>query len=409
MGRYLGAAAIVLASATCYTWADPAPWGIWQPPVVTYPNPNAYDTYLEAFVAMDKVNRAHGYSRENPQPAQEQKREGWWDEGPPNVPPQERVKLFAPVYDLVAQALTQPCRLPAPQSNDEWFPYYGDFRAVARLLAMRAHVAAAKGDYDGAASSALDGIALAQHVATSRWLLGYLVAVGCEATGRRALDEVIPHLDRAGCEKALRRLEAIDKTRVPLAEIIDGDEVFSRRCFKDLVAHPETVPEFFDEKMSPGAQALLVARMRAGSWQALDAFWVNLRAQLAEPYSQRQEIPEPTDPYLIIVQPVMSNIWFRDAEVRAESALCQVRLAVRCYQIDKRRLPATLQDLVPGYLAAIPTDPFSGKPLLANGASGAFVIYSVGPDCTDDGGRPIQGTLNYKAAGDIIVTVQPAQ
>ncbi len=296
MGRYLGAAAIVLASATCYTWADPAPWGIWQPPVVTYPNPNAYDTYLEAFVAMDKVNRAHGYSRENPQPAQEQKREGWWDEGPPNVPPQERVKLFAPVYDLVAQALTQPCRLPAPQSNDEWFPYYGDFRAVARLLAMRAHVAAAKGDYDGAASSALDGIALAQHVATSRWLLGYLVAVGCEATGRRALDEVIPHLDRAGCEKALRRLEAIDKTRVPLAEIIDGDEVFSRRCFKDLVAHPETVPEFFDEKMSPGAQALLVARMRAGSWQALDAFWVNLRAQLAEPYSQRQEIPEPTDP-----------------------------------------------------------------------------------------------------------------
>jgi hypothetical protein len=57
---------------------------------------------------------------------------------------------------------------------------------------------------------------------------------------------------------------------------------------------------------------------------------------------------------------------------------------------------------------AIPTDPFSGKPLLANAATGAFVIYSVGPDCRDDGGSPIQGNVTSKSTGDIIRTVQPA-
>jgi hypothetical protein len=415
MERYLGFAAAVVCLLTACTrsghaqaaQAGPQSWETWQPPVVTYPNPNAYDTYLQAIAAKAKVDRAHGHSRPIPPPDALTPQQ-WWDEGPTDLPPEERVNLYAPISDLIAQALTRPCRLPAPQSYDELFPYYIGFREMARFLAMRAHVTAAKGDYDGAAASALDAIAMAQQVATSRWLLGYLVGVGCEDLGRRALDEVIPGLDRAGCEKALRRLEAIDKMRVPLLETIGGEEVFSRRVFKDLMAHPEKLPWFSDDTMSQDAQALLMAKMRAGSWQAIDAFWQDLRARLAKPYGERGDIPKPTDPYLKIVEPVMSSIWLRDAELRAQSALRQVWLAVRCYQIDKRRLPASLQDLLPDYLVAIPTDPFSGKPLLANAATGAFVIYSVGPDCRDDGGSPIQGNVTSKSTGDIIRTVQPA-
>ena len=44
---------------------------------------------------------------------------------------------------------------------------------------------------------------------------------------------------------------------------------------------------------------------------------------------------------------------------------------------------------MPDYLPALPIDPFSGKPLiLANEADG-YVVYSVGANRRDDGGRDV--------------------
>lgn len=49
-------------------------------------------------------------------------------------------------------------------------------------------------------------------------------------------------------------------------------------------------------------------------------------------------------------------------------------------------LPETLQVLVPDYLAAVPVDPFSGRPLIYRHDADAYTVYSVGPDRKDDGG-----------------------
>lgn len=47
---------------------------------------------------------------------------------------------------------------------------------------------------------------------------------------------------------------------------------------------------------------------------------------------------------------------------------------------------STLNDLTPGLLTAIPIDPFSGKAMrFARGAE-TYVVYSVGPNRTDEGG-----------------------
>ena len=48
--------------------------------------------------------------------------------------------------------------------------------------------------------------------------------------------------------------------------------------------------------------------------------------------------------------------------------------------------PSSLQALVPGYLPAVPEDPFSGRPLLLKADGDGYVIYSVDLDRTDDGG-----------------------
>jgi hypothetical protein len=66
--------------------------------------------------------------------------------------------------------------------------------------------------------------------------------------------------------------------------------------------------------------------------------------------------------------------------------LLQTDFAIRLFQLDRGRAPASLAELVPDYLPAVPIDPFSGQPLVYRVKAGKPVVYSVGPDEVDDGG-----------------------
>jgi len=45
---------------------------------------------------------------------------------------------------------------------------------------------------------------------------------------------------------------------------------------------------------------------------------------------------------------------------------------------------------VPSYLKSIPNDPFvEKKPLIYKKTAKGYLLYSVGPDGVDDGGKPV--------------------
>jgi hypothetical protein len=71
----------------------------------------------------------------------------------------------------------------------------------------------------------------------------------------------------------------------------------------------------------------------------------------------------------------------------ATNLLLQTDLSVRLFQNDHKRLPASLAELVPNYLPQIPIDPYDGTPLKYRSGDNDFVLYSVGYDCYDDGGK----------------------
>ena len=64
-----------------------------------------------------------------------------------------------------------------------------------------------------------------------------------------------------------------------------------------------------------------------------------------------------------------------------------VAFALAAYKLDEGRYPAKLDDLKPKYLAAIPGDVFSGKALIYKPDDKGFLLYSVGLNGKDDGGR----------------------
>lgn len=67
-------------------------------------------------------------------------------------------------------------------------------------------------------------------------------------------------------------------------------------------------------------------------------------------------------------------------------------LALRRFELEQRSLPDTLEALVPQYLSAVPMDPFANAPMRWNAKT--KVIYSVGEDGIDDGGREERKYLN---------------
>jgi hypothetical protein len=67
--------------------------------------------------------------------------------------------------------------------------------------------------------------------------------------------------------------------------------------------------------------------------------------------------------------------------------LLQADLAIRLYQHDHGQLPASLIELVPAYLSALPLDDYSAQPLIYRPVETGFLLYSVGHDRTDDGGK----------------------
>jgi hypothetical protein len=59
------------------------------------------------------------------------------------------------------------------------------------------------------------------------------------------------------------------------------------------------------------------------------------------------------------------------------------------YRQDKNLYPKNLDELVTaGYLKNLPMDCFSSKPLVYKKTGDNFLLYSYGPDCKDDGGKP---------------------
>lgn len=114
------------------------------------------------------------------------------------------------------------------------------------------------------------------------------------------------------------------------------------------------------------------------------------------------------DNMLVVGTPAYEKIIPRYHLFLTRLNVLRTALAVRSYQRAKKRLPDGLDQLVPGFLDAVPQDPFNKfAPLVYAKTGKNFRLYSFGPDGKDNGGA---AALDYEAyfenpardAGDIV-------
>ena len=81
------------------------------------------------------------------------------------------------------------------------------------------------------------------------------------------------------------------------------------------------------------------------------------------------------------------SVYLKEATLEAMMLTTKAGLACKIYKNQAGHYPENLDALVPGLLDSVPIDPFSGKPLIYRLQDGGVLIYSVGSNEKDEGGR----------------------
>ncbi len=81
------------------------------------------------------------------------------------------------------------------------------------------------------------------------------------------------------------------------------------------------------------------------------------------------------------------TFFLKNAQLEATFLAARTGLACRLYKSRTGQYPEHLEELVPGILTEVPIDPFTGKPFVYRREGEGFIVYSLGSNQKDDGGR----------------------
>lgn len=290
-------------------------------------------------------------------------------------------------------------------------------RTGTRLLSMRALLAADEGDAQAAVDDLLHGLKLANSTEVEPTLISQLVRVACMAIVFDVIDDVIER-----CDISTNQLEALFNAIVLLdfEGFVSGVLPVERAWSLD-----EDILDDMAELSGTGTTEIQQAIDEHGDEYAdlellnyLYAF-DNLIAIRDYPThewaTQIEGIEAAMDQmsvhgYRMSVDtiPQLARAYLVELRILALQRVAICGLAAAIFREANRHLPSSLTKLVPEYLDSMPVDPFTGGLLRSTFDGAAFVVYSVGDDGDDDGGRDPAEGLSLQEDGDIWFRVAPA-
>lgn len=288
------------------------------------------------------------------------------------------------------QGLALPYQQPAERSISQPHPEYADFRSLGKLLALSGSIKEKRGDLAGAIGDYLQVMQVGFVVPRGGTVASRLVGISMQGNGRSCLGNMLSRLSAEDAVSVCGRLQYLMDHRYPLVDSLTNEKWMGQSSLQDLASHPD--------KYAAGPEALEIRKLRPVGgpfmrWSAnnyiryMDRFCNRVK----QPYSAKlPDPPLPKDPLSKIVTSMYRSVRFADVRNDAQNTLLITALALRAYRMERGHYPETLQELSPSYLKRMPVDPFAlRKPLCYRRNGAKYVLYSIGPDGRDDGGKPI--------------------
>jgi hypothetical protein len=283
-----------------------------------------------------------------------------------------------------------------------------NLREVARLLSLVALVRAFDGDADGALDSTLAILAVARGFGDDPALVSQLIRTRCVALAIGSIEQTLAWCDTATDAK-LAELQAalVAEAEVPrLVCGLRGDRAANFRLMENI--DEGRLPPFSDPLnlvgMSSGrgpdlaAEVVMLATVRDQQATFLKLMERCIAAAKLPPGPDRtaefatieaecRGLPRHTNFLVRVLFPAPDKL--NESENRIVGLLRTAVVALACerHRLKTGAFPEALADLPKELLAEVPTDPYTGKPILFKPTADGLVVYCTGADQTDDGGN----------------------
>jgi len=319
-------------------------------------------------------------------------------------------------FEVVRSALRRPRRVCPLKITDGFaalMPYLPTMKGEAQSFRVLVALNLERGDVDGALSAIEDVRRTGQSLTDGPFLIDQLVRVACLTMvfmdAERLLSQQhlsVAQLDRL--EAIMQQTEAntglcssLVSERASMLDVFThSSEVLAQVDSQDVTAENarnlQLGMKFFtavgiaatDRRLmlETMEQALTFAQQDSPS--ALQRYQ-ELFAQVGK---DARRFPPKLFSAMLLPPLAKAAERFASLEARRRAALAAV--AVERYRaLHNRHPPDNLDNLVPDLLPRLPLDPFDGRPLRYRRLQSGFVLYSVGADLQDDGGkeRPKKG------------------
>ncbi|MGD8452489.1 MAG: hypothetical protein PVJ57_11770 [Phycisphaerae bacterium] len=298
-----------------------------------------------------------------------------------------------------------------------------------RQLAYLTSVAAAErhlaGDDAAALTLVRDKEAHVRHLADYEpCLITYFVCVAMESSTVRTIELITPDLriSGGGAQVPAGIVPADRKDVEALVATLLDDEPWHARwrqaIYGERLMQIDSVQCLIDGTLPgwasaggmpalPGLYGRIAATLLGPAWK-LDAVrvitsytqvaeagsapnWPAGQALLPPPPDTGPSSPWKTAVYFMsqVLAATMEQTPRNQYRILAEQRMAATALAMRLYELDHGHRPATLAELVPDYLPAVPRDPFAAddRPLGYLPDAASPVLYSVSLNGEDDGGQ----------------------
>jgi hypothetical protein len=320
----------------------------------------------------------------------------------------------APTLALLRQAAALPaCRFEQDLADPQLdVMLTGDLnfeRHTAYVLRLDASEELARGHVSAAIADTAAIYGMSRHFAQRPMLVSGLVGIGIGALADKTLEDALPAVTNRD-ELAGLRLAQLPPMGRMLQQALRGEEEYG------LALYGGELRDVVNAKPVSGnnPQAQLLAMGIFGRVFVLDSddymsMMNNYQNWATQPYYaiEKQAFDgggRGHGVFVSILLPSMSRMLITCGMIEATDACAEVAVAMTRFRLDHGAMPARLDDLVPDYLDAVPTDPFDGKPIRLAVKPDRWIIYSVGPDGVDNGG--VEMDKNRK--GDVIFTLRAA-
>lgn len=384
-------------------------WGYWQyvtavpayrPKLPPPPRPNGYDLAVAAV--------RQGKARDLP-PMPERR------VGDTLARLRSEIAPWRDVLDRVRKTLPLEWQAPIALSLHpaEGDPYRGlaDLRACARAFAAEACLARLDENPSLALDRGLDAIELGSRASRGGGSITYLSANAMHANGVRQAEQDALNAAADAVPMALERVRRTRRNRLPLHLMWGNERITTLAVVVETMngLRQASLREqflsfgFLQTQPSVVETARVMLRPRRRTIAAVDQFFRQRIAEARKPFPRRRPVPVPADPWCEAIL----GAYREESLGRYESplnglALLDAALAVRMHRLTRGRWPERLAEIDRRWLPAIPRDQWD-RPVVYRLRDGRPVLYSLGLNGTDEGGRAVHPTRFGAAShGDLV-------